>query len=145
MEEKRCLECDAILTRRVIGQKYESHRDFMRRKFCGKQCAGAYVHKNAGDKKERKQVKKAAENIESTDIATHQTAYEILSAAANDINLDWLTRINAAKALIPYQEKRKGESAGIKEDRAEAAAKAAKGKFQPGAPPVKLISIAGSK
>lgn len=143
MDEKKCLECGAVLMRRRMGKKYESQRDFDRRMFCDKVCAGANSRKKS-DRKERKEVKKAGKDIESDDISTHQTAYAILSEAANDKGLDWLTRINAAKALIPYQEKKKGESGvGKKDERQEAATKAAAGKFMPGAPPAKLVSIAG--
>jgi len=54
-------------------------------------------------------------------------------------------RDKMAIAAAPFIHRKASDKSGVKEDRAEAAAKAAKGKFQPGAPPVKLISIAGSK
>lgn len=69
-----------------------------------------------------------------------KTALQILEEAVNNEGLDWNTRIAAAKALIPYQSKRAGVSAGKKEEAVEAAKKASTGRFAPGTAP-KVFSI----
>lgn len=62
---------------------------------------------------------------------------EMLRYAMNDRMLDPKTRLDAAKALLPYQHKKLGET-GKKEDQGEAAKGAARGKFSPAAPPPQL-------
>lgn len=62
----------------------------------------------------------------------------VLRAIANDENLDYRTRLDAAKALAPYEAARKGEG-GKKEQRQDAAKRVGTGRFAPAAPP-RLVS-----
>lgn len=56
------------------------------------------------------------------------TAMEFLEQTINDKSVDRITRVNAAKALLPYQVKKPGET-GKKDMQAEAAKEAGKGRF----------------
>jgi len=144
-EERRCLFCDAVLTRKTGRKTIESTRDFLRRNFCDKRCSGAYSKRNGG-KQEEKAIKQAEKDLEGAEEPKRLSAYDYLDHMVNDANLDTFLRFKAATALIPYQAKRKGESSGgKKEGRKEAAEKVAKGKFQPGAPPAKIVNINGGK
>ena len=58
----------------------------------------------------------------------------VLRAVANDASIDIRLRIDAAKALAPYEAMRKGEG-GKKEQRQDAAKKVGTGRFAPAAPP----------
>ena len=62
----------------------------------------------------------------------------VLRAVANDTRIDLKLRIDAAKALAPYEATRQGEG-GKKELRQGAAEKAVSGRFSQAAPP-RLIS-----
>lgn len=66
----------------------------------------------------------------------------VLRAIANDENLDYRTRLDAAKALAPYEAARKGEG-GKKEQRQGAAKKAGTGRFAPAPPPGIVIQLRG--
>lgn len=68
------------------------------------------------------------------------TAVEILIRAMNDKALDWRLRIEAAKALLPYQERKAG-AGGKKENRQEAAQAAASGRFGSRPAPGNVIPI----
>lgn len=57
-----------------------------------------------------------------------------LRSILRDTSLDAKIRLDAAKALAPYEAQRVGD-AGKKEAKAEAAKKATTGKFSPAAPP----------
>lgn len=62
-----------------------------------------------------------------------------LRAAVNHPGLDVKLRIDAAKALAPYEAQRKGEG-GKKDEQGAAAKRAAGGKFAPAAPPKLVVS-----
>jgi phage terminase small subunit len=64
-----------------------------------------------------------------------------LRAIMRDVSLDAKLRLDAAKALAPYEAVRKGE-VGKKVGQAAAAKTAAVGKFAPAAPP-KLVAAGG--
>lgn len=65
---------------------------------------------------------------------------DMLRAAMNNKRLDPKTRIQAAVALLPFEHQKRGES-GKKEQQADAAATAATGRFQPGAPPTRQLKL----
>lgn len=58
----------------------------------------------------------------------------VLRAITNNTSIDVKLRIDAAKALAPYEATRKGEG-GKKEQRQGAAKKAGTGRYAPAAPP----------
>lgn len=58
----------------------------------------------------------------------------VLRAVANDTRIDLKLRIEAAKALAPYEATRRGEG-GKKEQCRDAAKKVGTGRFAPAAPP----------
>lgn len=64
---------------------------------------------------------------------------KLLRQITNDASLDAKIRLEAAKALAPYEMMRKGD-AGIKETRKEAAKKVAQGKFAPAVAPRLVVS-----
>lgn len=68
------------------------------------------------------------------------TAMQVLESAMNNPALDWRLRFDAAKALLPYQEKKAG-AAGKKEDRQDAAKQAATGRFGSRPAPGNVIPI----
>lgn len=71
----------------------------------------------------------ASSSVELAIPERRMTALEILETAANDKTLDWRLRIDAARALLPYHSVKAGRSIGKKEEREEAAKKAASGRF----------------
>lgn len=145
MGQHNCLYCGTPLVRKTDRKNAERTRDFMNRKFCDKVCAGKYSQtkqpESAGNT-----VKQAEKDLKSGNVESAISAYEYLERLINNEDADNYLRLNAAKALIPYQAKRKGEgSVNKKEERQEAAERVAQGKFQPGAPPAKIVNINGSK
>lgn len=72
----------------------------------------------------------------------HTDPKTFLMAAMNDIELGEKLRIDAAKALMPFVHKKPGEI-GKKEEKLEAAQKAAGGRFGAPPPPPRLVSGGG--
>ena len=82
-----------------------------------------------------------AKEPEMLDLAMmHKDPKAFLLAVMNDAGSEAKTRVDAAKALMPYMHKRLGD-AGKKEEQAEAAKKAGN-KFAVSPPPLKIV---GSK
>ncbi|MGO4304204.1 terminase small subunit [Cupriavidus sp. RAF12] len=79
----------------------------------------------------------AAVGFDVTKTFSTKDALEFLIAAFNDPMTEPRLRIDAAKAVVPYQHAKKGEG-GKKDAQAEAAKKAA-GKFSSLAPPLKVV------
>ena len=75
---------------------------------------------------------------------THRDPRVFLLAAMNDVELEQKLRIDAAKALIPFEFAKKGESSGKKEEAAAKAKAAGAGKFGRREPP-KLVAAGGQK
>jgi len=73
---------------------------------------------------------------------SHSDPRAFLLAAMNDGLLEPKLRIDAAKALMPFEFAKKGESSGKKEDAAAKAKAAAAGKFGRREPP-KLVAAGG--
>lgn len=73
---------------------------------------------------------------------SHSDPRAFLLAAMNDALLEPKLRIDAAKALMPFEFAKKGESSGKKEDAAAKAKAAAQGKFGRREPP-KLVAAGG--
>lgn len=59
---------------------------------------------------------------------------EMLRHAMNDRRLDYKTRLEAAKSLLPYEHQKMGET-GKKEEKAQAAGKVVQGRFKQAPPP----------
>lgn len=72
----------------------------------------------------------------------HTDPKTFLMAAMNDIELGEKLRIDAAKALMPFVHKKPGEI-GKKEEKLDAAQKAATGRFGGPPPPPRLVSGGG--
>ena len=70
----------------------------------------------------------------STPVSSEPDSLRVLRAITNNTSLDAKLRLDAAKALAPYEAPRKGEG-GKKEERQGAAKKAGTGRFAPAAPP----------
>ena len=68
----------------------------------------------------------------------HSDPRSFLIAAMNDVELEPKLRIDAAKALMPFEHRKLGEG-GKKEEQQEAAKKAGAGRFATAAPPLKLV------
>ena len=64
-----------------------------------------------------------------------------MEGVVNNKTIDVITRVNAAKALLPYQEKRTDKT-GKKQDKANAAKEAGKGRFGAMSGP-KIVNIKG--
>lgn len=75
---------------------------------------------------------------------THRDPRVFLLAAMNDVELEPKLRIDAAKALMPFEFAKKGESSGKKEEAAAKAKAAGAGKFGRREPP-KLVAAGGQK
>lgn len=73
---------------------------------------------------------------------SHKDPRAFLLAAMNDVALEPRLRIDAAKALMPFEFAKKGESSGKKEEAAAKAKAAAAGKFGRREPP-KLVAAGG--
>lgn len=87
----------------------------------------------------------AAEEGVEFDLATalsHRDPRAFLLAAMNDVELEPKLRIDAAKALMPFEFAKKGESSGKKEEAAAKSKAAAAGKFGRREPP-KLVAAGG--
>lgn len=139
-EDRKCKNCGKLLTRRSKNGLTETVRDFRRREFCNLKCSGKY----AKSKPTPQDVVSAAVNeIESGDEDRARTAMEYLVDVINgkvsgaDIHL----KVNAAKALLPYQEKRADEKPGKKDARQDAAKQAATGKFGARPAPSNVIPL----
>lgn len=70
---------------------------------------------------------------------THKDPLTFLLAVMNDGETDARLRIDAAKAALPFVHQKLGEG-GKKEQKDEAAKKAAASVFAPSAPPLKLVT-----
>lgn len=135
---KECKQCGAVLERRVSADgKKERLRDYHRRQFCSRRCSGLYYrdHKKQ-DKPVPVEQPEPSQSIE--DYADKKTAKEYLLSVVNDESIDKVTRVTAAKALLPYTEKKAGEKGGKKESQAGRAKQAGAGRFQAAQPP-KLV------
>ena len=75
---------------------------------------------------------------------THRDPRAFLLAAMNDVMLEPKLRIESAKALMPFEFAKKGESSGKKEDAAAKAKAAGAGKFGRREPP-KLVAAGSQK
>lgn len=75
--------------------------------------------------------------------ATYKDPLKFLEAVMNDSQTDAKMRVDAAKAMLPYVHQKLGEG-GKKDAAADAAKKAASGKFAPSAPP-KLVAAGGKR
>lgn len=69
---------------------------------------------------------------------TYSDPREFLRAVMNDLMTDAKVRVDAAKALMPYEHHKLGEG-GKKEQKNEAAKKAGAGKFSSSAPPLRAV------
>lgn len=74
--------------------------------------------------------------LASLAVTTDSKAF--LLALMNDSEADIKLRLEAAKYLMPYQRAKAGE-AGKKTEQTTAAKKAARGKYAPSQPPVRLV------
>lgn len=72
----------------------------------------------------------------------HSDPRSFLLAAMNDVALDPKLRIDAAKALMPFEHRKLGEG-GKKEERQDAAKKAGSGKFGAAPPPLRVVGGKG--
>lgn len=79
----------------------------------------------------------AVDPVVASSMGFYEDPMEMLRHAMNDRLLEPKMRIQAAVALLPYEHKKLGES-GKKEDQAETAKGAVKGRFAPAAPPAQL-------
>ena len=75
-------------------------------------------------------------------VAGEPDSIRVLRAITNDVSLDLKLRLDAAKALAPYEAARKGEG-GKKEERQGAAKRASIGRYAPAAPPGVVIQLRG--
>ena len=99
--------------------------------FCNVSCSTKHRHATGG----KKEIREAKEQVESGNPKRLKTGIEILKEAANNETLDWTSRINAAKALAPYESKKAESLGGKKAERAENAKGANVGRFSPAQPP----------
>lgn len=137
---RNCKHCGKLLERRRVKGKLEGTRDFRRRNFCDKKCSSKYQHSN----KENVPVlvKDAVELADNGDSEQRKTAFQFLEDVINGSHgADITTKVTAAKALLPYQEKKVGET-GKKTDKEDAAKKASTGRFAPALGP-KVVNIKG--
>lgn len=72
-------------------------------------------------------------------VEASEDAKAYLLAVMNDNDQDMRLRVDAAKALLPYQHKRIGDQ-GKKDERQDAAKKAGAGKFKPAEAPKLVVS-----
>jgi len=138
--QRKCKHCNKILTRRETRGKIESARDFKRRKFCGRPCS--YKFQQSG----KSAIKEAVVELSSpySSDERRKSAKEFLEDVINNSKYDPITQVNAAKALMPYQEKKAADTGGKKQAQAGQAAEVTRGKFAPGAPP-KIVGSIGRK
>lgn len=125
-DPKRCKYCGNILERKRKGGKFESLRNFTKRSFCDMSCGAKFQHANK--KLERIAIVPVATNEDFSDNGKNQTAAQFLESVVNNKSVDMISRITAAKALLPYQSKKAGET-GKKQEKDEAAKKSGKGRF----------------
>lgn len=97
--------------------------------------------------KQAKRTRKAEKLPIPQDIAIaaereNKTPLQYMLDVMNDPAAEKERRDRMAMAAAPFIHSKAG-AAGKKDERQEAATKAAAGKFMPGAPPAKLVSIAG--
>lgn len=85
----------------------------------------------------------AVNAVKVQDVADEPESIRFLRQVVQDVSLDAKIRLDAAKALAPFEAVKKGEI-GKKEDRQQAAKKAGAGKFAPATPP-KLVAAGGKK
>lgn len=140
--EKKCKYCGELLVRRINKKNREALRDFRRRKFCNKKCAAKFQNfgKNCQEINENhKKIKEAGEKAENGTKEERKLGITILEEVANNSKLDWITRINAAKALLPYQSKKADSVVSKKGEQADKAKTAAGGKFSARSAPVQRV------
>jgi phage terminase small subunit len=82
---------------------------------------------------------KAAPKFDLSIALSHDDPEKFLMAFMNDLEMDPRERKDAAKALMPYKHQKLGEG-GKKDAAADAAKKAAGGKFAPTAPPKLIVN-----
>lgn len=134
--QKTCKCClKPLFRKRFPGGQLDSNSAYKRREYCS--LTWANTRRPEAREKRRQETAKKSKTI-TTD-QEKKTAADILNEAANNVDLDWPTRINAAKALLPYQNT-KGVKPGKKDQANEAAGRAATGKFAAGSAP-KIINI----
>ena len=140
MEKKKCMECGKELIRRSNGTAVlESNRDFSRRRFCDKKCAGKFSRRKAIKKSD--EIKNAGGETGTGASGEKTTARAYLEqVVAGEIEgVDTKTKINVAKALLPYQEEKNQSEKGKKETREDKAKVVSGGKFGAGKPPVVMV------
>ena len=113
-------------------------RDFKRRKFCNKKHSSLFQH-NQKTPPQPNKIKPAVEQIEKGSKEQKLTAIEYLSQLVNDEKEDTITRMNAAKALAPYESKKASEKPSKGQEREEKAKKASTGRFSAGKAPVQRV------
>lgn len=100
---------------------------------------GGGARPGAGRKKKAPEPLNVA--VPVADMLAHKDPKVFLLALMNDQLADVKLRADAAKALMPFMHSKKGES--VKGDKADAAKKAASGRFGSAAPP--RLAAAGGK
>lgn len=131
---KNCKTCGKLMERKRKKGVLETMRDFQKREYCNRRCAARYQH--AAKKGEfpvmqaRKAVRESAQILDDATVSETKkmSALEFLEQTINDKTVDRITRVTAAKALLPYQEKKPGEQ-GKKAEQDEAAKEATRGRF----------------
>jgi phage terminase small subunit len=78
-------------------------------------------------------------DVSVSECLKHKDPKGFLLALMNDYEADIKLRAEAAKALLPFMHGKLGENT-IKADKAEAAKKAATGKFGSAAPPLRVVN-----
>ena len=132
-KSKTCKYCGKNLERKRHGKRLENLRDFNKRQYCDTSCSAK--DRKRGQSPIKETLKEATQLAASKDPAEYKTGVEILREIANT-SKDETTRLNAAKALAPYETKKVDSLTG-KEEKAERAKKAASGRFAPRpAPPL---------
>jgi hypothetical protein len=144
-EARKCKNCGKLIQRKRQNGKLESLRDLSRRNFCNRRCSTLFQQANIKGNidPEKEAVREAVKTAELSKSGEElRPALDILAEAANNIALDWTTRINAAKALAPFQAARVGEGKpGKKDARQDAAKQAATGKFGARPAPSNVIPL----
>lgn len=129
---KTCATCARVLTRkRYPSGRLEPLNAFNERKYCCLACSNT----RRDETKDRKATEAAQQAttgpVPSCGDGKRQAAVEFLMDVVNDETVDTVTRVAAAKALLPYQARKASGQIGKKEDQGEAAKVAVKGVFSP--------------